>query len=189
METKSKAKIRKEVLTVRDALTKEERILKSRQIVEQLVQMEEYQRAEKVLCYISFRSEVMTGLIAQHCHEDGKRFFAPRVEGKAMQFYQVRPYEEMERNSMGILEPIASSESLYTCEQKNDLMILPAVAIDEEKNRIGYGGGYYDRFLAKGFRGKTVALAYECQIIKSGSSETEITDVRPEKVLTEERVF
>ncbi len=189
MSRMTKKEIRKEILQKRDALSKEDRIEKSRRVVERLFQTEAYQKAERVLCYISFRSEVMTGLIAARCYQDGKQFYAPKIIEGDMLFYPVLPYEEMERNSMGILESVSLDKEPYRTSRESDLMILPGTVFDREGNRVGYGGGYYDRFLSKGFSGSTIALAYECQIVPSGSFEVEPTDIRPEMILTEETTF
>lgn len=184
---KQKAQIREEILRKRNALSVQDRIIKSRQITERLFQSEEFRRSQRVLCYISFRSEVMTGLIAQRCYREGKRFFAPRIDGSEMEFFEILPYEEMERNSMGMLEPKAAEETRYKDSVKEDLMVLPGCVFDTGGSRVGYGGGFYDRYLSKGFDGSTLALGYDLQVVQEGSFETEATDQRVEKILTEER--
>ena len=190
-----KSLIRKEQIRLRDGLGKDERCLFSEQISERLFSMEEYSLADTVMSYASFRSEVITDAINRRIMDEGKKLYLPRtyMDRKQMLFFQVKDMErDMETGTMGIREPIETclrfdyhAESAARLEKGRVLMLMPGVAFDRDRHRLGYGGGYYDRYLTEcdALRAHTILLAYGIQEVNAVPSET--TDVRPGFVLTE----
>ena len=181
--------IRKASLAKRDALTKEEIEEKSRVIFEKLVELEEYKDAENILVYASMRSEVLTDDIILDALANGKKVFCPKVTDKnagIMEFVRIMTLEDLKEGFFGIREPEISEDSEVAghLDPEKTLMIMPGAAFDRENNRIGYGGGFYDRYLNKNPGFITLALAFECQIAEEPIPSDEY-DVRPGALLTE----
>ena len=103
-----------------------------------------------------------------------------------MDFYLISEYTQLAPGAMNILEPTAYCEKI-TVFPENTLMIMPGVAFDENLNRVGYGGGYYDRFLDKHPDLNIIAVGYELQLCES--IPTEPTDYRPHMLITEKKIL
>lgn len=187
METKKQIRIRS--LKARDALTEEERVQKSRKICERLLQSSFFEEAQDILLYASYGSEVQTQQIFDKAVFEGKQVFYPRVmDGETMRFFQVRDLSALQEGYRGIREPRADGAAYTqpgrgTCRRA--LLIMPGAAFDRERNRIGYGKGFYDRFLAAGFAGMKIALAFDVQILQEKLIPAQETDVRPDLILSE----
>ena len=181
-----KSRIRKEAIAKRDSLGPDERQRLSRQISEHLYGLEEYSLRDTILSYASYRSEVITDEINARILGDGKRLFLPRTypESNRMIFYQVTDLMDLKPGAMGIREP--DEGVAYMGEDA--LVLMPGVGFDPEGNRLGYGGGYYDRFLTEYamLTRHTVMLAFDAQ--RTQMLPTEPTDRRPNLVLTESGV-
>jgi 5-formyltetrahydrofolate cyclo-ligase len=186
-----KEDIRRRTLEKRDQLSKEEIEEKSRQILEKIVNLEEYKSAENVLIYASMRSEVVTDDIILDCLANGKNVFCPKVTDKErgiMEFVRITSLEELSEGFYGIREPELSEEKLFSQEMDIDksLVIMPGAAFDKGRNRVGYGGGYYDRYL-KRFPGlDTAAVCFDLQI-SDERIDVDENDVRPLAVVSEAR--
>lgn len=160
----AKKALRKQMLQRRDAMSAQERTQKSGQIMQNFLASEWYAECERVFCYVSFRSEVDTQELIKHMLSDGKKVAVPRVEGKEMNFYEIRDLADCEPGSFGILEPKNDGKSVIPAKngKNTDLMIVPGSCFTTRCDRIGYGGGFYDRFLAK-HPIKTVGFFFDCQ--------------------------
>ena len=104
----------------------------------------------------------------------------PRVSGQNMFFFYVESYNDLTKGNFGILEP---KDSAMQAEEKDALMIIPGVAYDKTGNRIGYGGGYYDRYLAGEHDHYIIAPAYGFQIVDSLISEEH--DIQVDEIISE----
>ena len=142
METKQD--FRREVSLRRKALSAENAENKSIAIMEKVLSLREYKEASLVLVYIDYKNEVHTRPIIEAAWRDGKQVAAPKVNGKKMDFYLLNSFDDLESGYMGIMEP---REGLEKTEAFEGVMIMPGVAFDRKLNRVGYGGGFYDRFL------------------------------------------
>ena len=102
-----------------------------------------------------------------------------------MQFYKIASLEELTEGYRGIPEPDGSSEQYCYCEEEADhtLMIMPGVAFDPYRNRIGYGKGFYDRFLAdkEALKIRTIAVGFQCQLVEEIPQD--LNDIRPYQVI------
>ena len=184
METKKQ--IRREILSIRDALSKEERKKKSDRIKKQLAELPVFEQADQLLIYAGYGSEVETDAIMELAFRKRKLVFCPRVEGKKMQFYQITDLSQLVSGYRSIREP----QPQRSWQQKpGDLVIMPGTVFDKEGNRIGYGGGFYDRFLEAHPQVSTAALAYELQLVEPGRIETEQTDQKPACIITEKAIY
>lgn len=209
-----KKRFREAALAARDSLTTKQRRDYSEMIIKNLTTLSCYQDAAAILTYISFRSEVDTFHLLKRAFTDKKAVFAPKVMGKEMAFYRIFSVDDLSTGYRGILEPAKGqlfAEWRADCMSQCALICLPGAAFDRACHRIGYGGGFYDRYLeglqqggehvnaeaclqadtdaAKQLRMKcmTVALAYSCQIFDEIPWETH--DIRPEQIITETEII
>lgn len=172
--------------TIREArlkLTQEEVRRSSKQCMDIVLKFPEFLNAKTVCLYIASNNELDTSDIISYCLEHDKKVAAPRVDGDQMDFYFFDKPEDLEVGHFGIYEPIGNEK--VTDEEA--IIFIPGVAFDMECNRIGYGMGYYDRYLSKHPKMIKVALAYDFQIL--GKIKQESHDIRPDMIVTETRVI
>ncbi len=160
-------------------MTREEVILKSKIITEKFLNSDYFKNAKVIMSYISIKNEIEMEEINKKVLEDKKILLFPVIEGEYIKAVKVNSLEKCEEKKFGVIEPIYGEP--FNLEEI-DLIIVPGVAFDKRGNRIGFGKGYYDRFL-KGYRGKKIALAYEFQLVDS--IETEEHDERVDEIITE----
>ncbi|MBS4784487.1 MAG: 5-formyltetrahydrofolate cyclo-ligase [Clostridiales bacterium] len=137
-----------------------------RQITERICSLYQYREAETLLCYVSKPIEVDTIPLLRRALADGKRVACPRcVEGtKQMEFYLIRSLDDLEKRTFGVPEPRVPGCELLT-DFSRSLCIVPALMYDLKGYRLGYGGGYYDRFLAR-YDGYKVGITYRRNILR-----------------------
>ena len=204
----NKKDVRKKVLAVRDAILTADKTQYDARIREIITGMEEYREAEAILAYVSYRSEVDTTMLIQQALKDGKNVFAPKVTGNEMEFWQISSLEDLRKGYRGILEPeqsISFTDWISRHIGSKVMMWMPGAAFDKERHRIGYGGGFYDRYLTRllqqseqtasadqtrtqsgGFILITAALAYSCQVLEQIPYEEH--DVKPDVLVTEQGI-
>lgn len=186
-----KQSIRSKYLEYRNGLTIKEREEKSRLICEKVKAEKAFLEAEIVLVYMNYRSEVMTTeLVEEVLSMENKKVYAPKVEGMDVQFYEICSLSELEEGYQGIREPKGSLETLLTLEmtqEKKCFALVPGAVFDRERCRLGYGKGFYDRFLAKYTDVTTAALAFERQIARKVPAEPH--DRKVDMIVTENEVI
>ena len=177
--------IRKRMKQLRADMTRTERFEKSMRIFEQLITVPEFKRADRIYTYVSMDNEIDTIMLIDYSLSLEKRVFVPRVSGKDMEFYEISDISELSPGYMGIYEPdINGKEPDYS---RTGFMCMPGLAFDREYNRIGYGGGFYDRYLSVENKLYKAALAYEAQLLESIPAQD--GDVRPDMIVTEESIY
>lgn len=177
--------IRKQMKQLRADMTRTERFEKSMQIFEQLITVPEFKRADRIYTYVSMDNEIDTIMFIDYSLSLEKRVFVPRVSGKDMEFYEISDISELNPGYMGIYEPdINGKEPDYS---RTGFMCMPGLAFDKGYNRIGYGGGFYDRYLSVENKLYKAALAYEAQLLESIPAQD--GDVRPDMIVTEESIY
>lgn len=188
----SKQSIRSKYLAYRDSLTKGERLEKSKKIWDNLKNETCFEEAEIVLVYMDYRSEVSTTELVKEllmpC--SNKRVFAPKVEGMDISFYEIHTLEELVSGYQKIREPVGSDEALFTEEtakMQKCLLLVPGAVFDRELGRMGYGKGFYDRFLQRYDHITRAGFAFECQIAKQIPLEEH--DKRMDMIVTERQVI
>lgn len=185
-----KRKLRKQILALRDAMPIEEREEKSRRITEMLISMPLYKESDALLIYVNYQSETETTDLVNRALADGKRVFAPKVFGETMEFYQMTGMDDLRKGYKGIREPVSGRIFDAETDTGHTLMLMPGAVFDENCHRIGYGKGFYDRYLKhiseKGISVHTLALCYECQVLPEIPFEEH--DIRPQAILTEMRL-
>lgn len=165
METK--AHIRKRILVLRNGMDKRERDKKSGMIMENVMKTCWYRNADILLTYVAYQSEADTESLIKKALQEGKRLYCPKVKGEDMDFYRIRSMEDLTEGYCGIKEPPEEAERLFTdydAARNQCLMLLPGSVFDKEGNRIGYGRGYYDKYLAKHSGIQTIGVCFACQI-------------------------
>lgn len=177
--------IRKQMKQLREDMTRAERFEKSMRIFEQLITVPEFKRADRIYTYVSMDNEIDTIMLIDYSLSLEKRVFVPRVSGKDMEFYEISDISELSPGYMGIYEPdINGKEPDYS---RTGFMCMPGLAFDKSYNRIGYGGGFYDRYLSVENKLYKAALAYEAQLLESIPAQD--GDVRPDMIVTEESIY
>lgn len=200
METKKE--IREECLVRRAEISKELQTEYSIRITADTINHPFFIDADYILMYADFNNEVQTEEIAKKAYNDGKKVFYPKVFGDTMDYYLIHNIYELNFGYRGIREPNPSNyEFIHELKSVNDnhknvLMIMPGVAYDSKRNRVGYGKGFFDKYLfylASKLQGdervkyNTIALAYSCQLVNEIPIEE--TDIKPDILITESHIY
>lgn len=156
----------------------------SSQMAKELFQSLHWQKTHTIGITISKGKEVDTSKIIEQAWKEGKKVAVPKCypNHKEMEFRYIHSFNQLESVYFGLLEPIISETNL--CEKNEiDLMIVPGIVFDKNGYRIGYGGGYYDRYL-KSFQNHTLSLAFSCQLVEK--VPTEDHDIPVSMIVTEQ---
>ena len=160
------------------AMTQAEIREKSRRLGELLFQTELYRRASAIYGYLSYNQEVRTEDILKRAMADGKKVAVPKVYGEEMRFLYLSDLSQTAPGYAGIPEPVADGP---VADDPFALVLMPGLAFDAAGRRIGYGGGFYDKFLAREQGHPTLALCYDFQVFDR--LETEEYDKKVDCVL------
>ena len=160
--------LRRQIREQKKAMTQAEIASRSEKLGELFAATEAYRNAKSVYGYLPYNQEVRTVPMLQKAIDDGKRVAVPKVYGDTMRFIWLDDLSKVEKSEMGIPEPVADEP---VADDETALVLMPGVAFTEKGDRMGYGGGYYDRFLADEPNHPTVALCYEFQIQKTLPTE------------------
>ncbi len=185
MERNLKKEIRAKVKQFRKEAAPEEIQQNSERICDTFLGLQEYNDAQVVFAYIDCKNEVQTKKVIEQCWKDGKKVAVPKVLGDYMKFYEINSYDDLEDGYFGIREPRYEQLQETVCE--DGLIILPGVAFDDAKHRVGYGGGFYDRYLELHPHMKKIAFAFEFQMFSQVPFEP--FDILPERIITENRII
>ena len=187
-EIKEKRKaLRKSRIAARQALSEEDRAVKSALIIDNIIASPEYKGAKNILIYSAIRGEVSLDGLKEYAERDGKLLAYPLVlSANEMTALVPKSEDDWTEGFHGIMEP-KKETCLELKPEEIDLVICPCTAFDEECGRMGMGAGYYDRYLEKCDKAHIVAVAFECQ--KADSVMRQEWDKPMEKVFTEERVY
>jgi len=163
---KCKSELRRAVLTRRDALPSAERLRRSQAAAERFLSLPEFLRAQVVMLFVSFGSEIETRPIITAALAQGKRVVAPRADPRRRALTPCEvgdPERDLAPGAHGIDEPRPHCPCVDLSEI--DVVAVPAVAWSEDGYRLGYGGGYYDRFLPEVGGALAVGLGLELQVV------------------------
>lgn len=157
------------------------------EVAQQLFQNDEWIEASTVAITVSKAPEVDTFQIIRKGWETGKRMVVPKCEPKSrnLDFRELKRFSELESVYYGLFEPVVS-ETNSVSPDEIDLVVVPGLAVSKNGYRLGFGGGYYDRFL-KNYQGKTVSLAFKDQILSEIPVESH--DIPVGKIITGEGVI
>ncbi len=197
----NKQEIRTEIRRKRKELSSEEWQKKSHAICQRILSLPEYRQAQVIYAYLAKQGEVCLDELICQAIADGKQVVVPKVLGEEMEFYRLRDLNEVEIGCMGIREPLSREMISYGAEEisleavagdshgdaAQALMLLPAVAVDEAYHRVGYGGGYYDKYLEKHPELLKIAAVFEFQVYPQVPVEE--YDISLEGIVTEMRAW
>lgn len=154
-----KSVLRQKYRAIRSSMTEEEKEVCSRKILARLTSLYQYRNAAVIITYVSKNPEVDTWQLIQRAFSDGKKVAVPKCrERHEMDFYLITSQDDLEIGAFGVFEPKPES-CQRLCEFADCFCIVPGMAFDTAGYRLGYGGGYYDRFLSE-FPGATAGLCY-----------------------------
>ncbi|WP_027632354.1 5-formyltetrahydrofolate cyclo-ligase [Clostridium hydrogeniformans] len=163
-----KSTLRKNMIALRDGATIDSLKEASKNIFNKVISTEAYKNSKVIFIFVSFGSEVYTHELITYSLKLGKRICVPKVVSKkeGMKAIEIKSLEELTPSNYGILEP-EIKESNIIDERSIDLVIIPGVAFDKDGGRLGYGGGFYDRFLPMVRKESyKIAIAYSFQVIE-----------------------
>lgn len=163
MENKVKSEIRKAMKAYRAEIPKEQKKQMDHAIWTRFLNLQKVQKAQHFFVYASFGTEIDTLSLMEKLWNAGKNVYAPRVKGNEMDFYEITSMQDLKKGYRDILEPI---DSLLPVSGLSGIMIMPGLAFDRKGHRIGYGGGFYDRYIASQKNDLyKIAVSYQKQIL------------------------
>ena len=174
----NKQELRKAIRQRKRAMSREEIESRSRSLCEQFLKSQAYRRCSCLYGYLPYNQEVRTVPMLEQALRDGKRVAVPKVFGDEMKFLYLEDLTQVAKGYAGIPEPIADGP---VADDETALVLMPGLVFDPQGHRIGYGGGFYDKFLSREPRHPTVALCYDFQMVDQ--LETERFDTPVDLVL------
>ncbi|ERI90113.1 5-formyltetrahydrofolate cyclo-ligase [Clostridiales bacterium oral taxon 876 str. F0540] len=181
----NKVEIRKSIKSLRDSMNKNEKKLKDDEIFNKVITSRSYINAKTIFIYVSMGSEADTHRIINKALEDNKLICVPKVINRkeGMKAIKIKSLSELVPGNFGVLEPVSFESQINPAEI--DLLIMPGLAFDKFGGRLGYGAGYYDRFLQFVKKeARKLALAYSFQILDKVPMED--YDVFIDEIITEQ---
>ena len=157
-----KKSLRRAIGEKKRAMTAREIEARSQILAEKLFETAEYRRAGSLYAYLSFNQEVRTAPIVARAWADGKRVAVPKVIDGELVFIWLENFDALGEGYFGISEP---KENGPVATDEAALMLMPGLAFDRRGRRLGYGGGYYDRYLQAHPHHPTIALCYDFQLV------------------------
>ena len=183
-----KQRLREERLAARETLSEQERCVLDDCITQKLLASPEYSEAATVLTYVSVSSEVSTRMFIECALRDGKTVAVPRcLPGHRLEFVAITSLEQLVAAPFNLLEPAKDLPALTESQMNNAICIVPALLVDTKGYRLGYGAGFYDRFLST-YSGKKICLAYQQNLSKTMLPHIEF-DVPVDMIITESAVL
>lgn len=173
-----KKELRRSIRERKRAMTEEEIVSRSEKLGVLFAQSEAYKNAKTIYGYLPYNQEVRTVPMLEQALKDGKKVAVPKVYGDEMKFLYLDDLTKVSKGYAGIPEPIADGP---VADDETALVLMPGLAFDPQGHRIGYGGGFYDKFLAAEPKHPTLALCYEFQMLPE--LDTEEHDIPVDTVL------
>lgn len=173
-----KQALRRQIREQKRAMTEEQIVAASQRLGQLFAQSAAYQQAKTIYGYLPYNQEVRTVPMLCQAQKDGKRVAVPKVYGDEMKFIYMEDLNRVEKGYAGIPEPIDDEP---VADDPTALVLMPGLVFDKEGHRIGYGGGFYDKFLAAEPEHPTLALCYAFQMLPH--LETEEFDIPVDTVL------
>lgn len=174
----NKQELRAQIRAKKRAMTEEEIVAKSEALGKLFAASEAYKNAKSIYGYLPYNQEVRTVAMLEQAIADGKRVAVPKCYGDEMKFLWMEDLSKVEKGYANIPEPIADEP---VADDETALVLMPGLAFDPQGHRIGYGGGFYDKFLASEPGHPTLALCYDFQMLPH--LETEEFDIPVDNVL------
>ena len=187
----NKEKLRKKWMNKRNKIAKNEGDKKSEQIRKKVLSLKEVNESKNIMIYVSYRSEVSTDKLIISLLNNNKKIFAPYCikDEKRMEIVEIKnPAQDLEKGAYGIKEPAKRIRNDKIDPENLDIVIVPAVAFSKNGYRIGYGGGYYDRFLER-LSNKTISIGINYEEMLFNAVPKEDHDLAVDMVITDKRIL
>ena len=182
-----KNELREKYRTILQKIPTEEKQKRDESITNLLIRLPSFSKCDTILLYVSVRSEISTWNLANACIQLGKQIAVPKCNGKRhMDYYMIDSFQHLAPGAFGIPEPIPEHSALLT-NFNSSFCVVPGLVFDRFGYRLGYGGGYYDSFLA-GYDGEVIGLCYSDCIYDKTLPHGRF-DYRFSSVLTEKGVI
>lgn len=183
-----KKMIRQQMTEKRNSLLKTEQERLSDEIAGKLLSSDLYKNFQNICIYEAFRGEVLCDKIREQCFLEGKQVYVPVTDkmNHCIEFYSIDKNTRFVSGAYGILEPVITSDCQVL--RRPALILMPGLAFDYNRHRIGYGGGYYDRYLECQREHTTAALCYSFQVL-SEDLPWEEHDILPDYIITEKEII
>lgn len=181
-----KKELRKKYKEIRKNI--KNRDIASKKAANIFLELEEYKNCNSLFIFLSFGSEIETQFIIERAISDGKKVALPYMTGKPheMVFIEINSLNDLVKNLIGIYEPIYNKDNIVVSDSST-IVVVPGLAFDSDGYRIGYGGGYYDKYLSENIYYKSVGICFEEQITES--IPTDKYDVKTDIIVTDRRVI
>ena len=163
-----KKELRAHIRAQKRAMTEEQIVENGNKLCELFLKTDAYKQANTIYGYLPYNQEVRTWPIIEKALADGKKVAVPKVYGDVMRFIYIDSFSCVDAGYCGIPEPVADEP---VADDPCALVLMPGLAFDKNGGRIGYGGGYYDKFLAEEPNHPTVALCYGFQVVENLPAE------------------
>lgn len=187
-----KEEVRKYIRQKKQALSKEAISNWSNQLIKCFMKEKEYIECTTIYSYVSYNQEVETHRFMEQAIRDGKKVAIPKILGvqeekqkRYMEFCYITSLEELKVGYQGILEP----EHTLIAKEEKALILMPGLAFDREYNRLGYGGGFYDKYLEthKENQYSKIALCFDFQLLEK--LEVDLFDKKVDKIITPTQII
>ena len=163
-----KKELRRQIREMKRAMTEEQIVAASERLGELFLDCPQYKEANTIYGYLPYNQEVRTVPMLEQAMKDGKRVAVPKCYGEEMRFIYMDDLSKVEKGYANIPEPIADEP---VADDKTALVLMPGMAFTKDGKRMGYGGGFYDKFLAAEPDHPTVALCYGFQMVEDLPTE------------------
>lgn len=163
-----KKELRRQIREQKRAMTEEQIVAASSRLGELFLNCPQYKQAQTIYGYLPYNQEVRTVPMLEQAMKDGKRVAVPKCYGDEMRFIYMDDLSKVEKGYANIPEPIADEP---VADDKTALVLMPGMAFTKDGKRMGYGGGFYDKFLAAEPNHPTVALCYDFQMVEDLPTE------------------
>lgn len=174
----NKQALRAQIREKKRAMTEEEIVSRSMALTEKFLSTDAYRQAKTIYGYLSYNQEVRTGPLLAQALKNGKAVAVPKVCGEEMRFILMTDLDAVAKGYAGIPEPIADGP---IAQDPTALVLMPGLAFDRQGRRLGYGGGFYDKFLAAEPNHPKIALCYDFQLLPA--LETDSHDIPVDLVI------
>lgn len=178
----NKNDVRKKILDIRDNIDEHEKQIMDYKVFTNIINSNGYKNSTNIFLFVSYNSEVDTHRIINYSLENGKRVFLPKVISReaGMETIEIKSFSDLEKSKYGILEPYGNK---YASPEEIEVVFAPGLAFDKKGGRLGYGAGFYDRYLM--LLKKTTAkigLCYSFQVIENVPMEE--YDIKMDGIIT-----
>ncbi len=184
-----KKELRKIALDNRKKITANELKEISKIICDEVILLDEFIKADKVFVYMATEQEIDLSKIMEVCFANGKKVAVPKVTDKSkgiMEFVYINSTDDLEEGYMHISEP-SSNDFIHINDTGQGIMILPGLAFDRDGHRCGYGGGFYDRYIARGYEGLKIAVCLEENVFEQ--IDTDEFDKKYDILITQKHLY